>query len=185
MKKWIDFFEPKERRVIAGLGLLLLAAVVFLLAGLVRERHRYFTAKRELAELEKKCGEALAAKEEKEMSWKRWEEARRDIEDIRKNNFYQDSRGVELRMNLRTILAESGVRVSQIEYTYLDLAKGKIKKAVLSFNISGSYLAIKKFLDSVEKLPKFLMVEKIDFQSIRPDDGSLELRVSLVGYYEG
>jgi len=55
---------------------------------------------------------------------------------------------------------------------------------LISFDIKGSYLSLKRFIHSVEEFPKFLLIEKIDFLNIDARGNVLELRVVLAGYYE-
>ena len=49
--------------------------------------------------------------------------------------------------------------------------------------ISGSYFFLKRFIDAVEKLPRFLVVEKIDFLDTSVDGSFLALKINLAGYY--
>jgi Tfp pilus assembly protein PilO len=74
--------------------------------------------------------------------------------------------------------------IPQINYRYLDLEKVPIKKIVLSFNYSGTYAELKRFLAIVERFHKFLAVEKIDFQKADAESGVLNLKLTLAGYYE-
>jgi hypothetical protein len=43
---------------------------------------------------------------------------------------------------------------------------------------------MKKFIFEVERHPKFLMIEKIDFEDISAQGGEIELVIILAGYYE-
>jgi len=43
---------------------------------------------------------------------------------------------------------------------------------------------LKRLLDLIERLPRFLHADKIDFLSIGKQPGMLDLKIGLAGYYE-
>ena len=57
-------------------------------------------------------------------------------------------------------------------------------KVTATFQISGPYHLMKRFVHSVEIFSKFLIVEKIDFADINMQSGGLKLKIVLAGYYE-
>jgi Tfp pilus assembly protein PilO len=138
---------------------------------LVRQRETYQSQVAENAKMEKE--------------WLRWQEAVQDVEEIRDKYFYRNKNVFgELREDLQKIFIQTGVFSSRTNYDYSQLRTGNLEKIMVSFDWKGSYSSLKGFLDSVEKFPKFLMVEKIDFLNIETQSGALELKVTLAGYYE-
>ena len=115
-----------------------------------------------------------------------WQEARRDMEDVGEKYFYKEKDGFnQLRIDLEQILSEARMRVlGRKKYEYVEYEQERVNKVNISFNQSGSYMALKQFIDTVERFPKFLVIEKIEFLDIDPAWGDLELRVTLAGYYE-
>jgi Tfp pilus assembly protein PilO len=56
--------------------------------------------------------------------------------------------------------------------------------ATATFQISGPYALIKRFVYEVEHFPRFLIVEKVDFVDIQRQSGALKLKITLAGYFE-
>jgi len=174
-----------EKKVLGILAALLAACLVFLLLFSLGVRRTSYRILESLEASEKNYKMLDRSRTEKKREWLGWEEAPRDIEELKSSYFYNDKGGInELRLDLQKIFSESMINVSQIKYDYAEFEKEKVKKVNASFNFSGSYLSLRKFLGSVERFPKFLIVEKIDFLSIDPQSGFLELKIVLAGYYE-
>jgi hypothetical protein len=167
------------------LCLLLAAALLFLAFVLVKERS---TAGRTLKNLqnEKLNYKRLdTERNDARRDFQRWQAGLRDMEELKKSYFYEEKfAGQDLRLDLQQIFSAAGVNWSQIKYDYSGFAAEGIKKVDVSFVFSGSYPALIKFLETVEKHPKFLFVERISFTSIIPQAGQLEAKINLVGYYE-
>jgi hypothetical protein len=167
------------------LCLLLAAALLFLAFVLVKERS---TAGRTLKNLqnEKLNYKRLdTERNDARRDFQRWQAGLRDMEELKKSYFYEEKfAGQDLRLDLQQIFFAAGVNWSQIKYDYSGFAAEGIKKVDVSFVFSGSYPALIKFLETVEKHPKFLFVERISFTSIIPQAGQLEAKINLVGYYE-
>jgi Tfp pilus assembly protein PilO len=99
--------------------------------------------------------------------------------------FYKDEEGISpLMRDTQQILNGAGIRVSQKRYDYADLKKGMYRVVKITFETTGSYTTLKKFIHSVEGFPRFLLVQKIDFLDVDPFSGGLKVKVALVGYYE-
>ncbi|MFB0565579.1 MAG: hypothetical protein ACETWK_07870 [Candidatus Aminicenantaceae bacterium] len=121
---------------------------------------------------------------EKEREWLRWKKAPLDIEELRTNYFYMEEEGInQLRLDLQKIFNESRINISQIKYGYNMFEDERIKKVIATFDFSGSYFSLKKFIHTVEEFPKFLIVEKIDFLDTSTERDSLILRITMAGYY--
>ena len=185
MKEIFDILSEKEKRTLGWFCLLLIVPVVFLLFIAGGERRAYSGLLESLS-TQKKNYQSLAAENiQKEKEWLRWQEAVKDIEEIRGKYFYKDNNVFEeLRGDLEKIFSQTGVYASRKNYDYSQLRKGALEKVIVNFDWKGSYPSLKRFLDSVEKFPKFLIVEKIDFLNIEAQSGMLELKMTLAGYYE-
>lgn len=185
MKELISLLDVRERRIMGVLCLLLAAALLFLAFVLVKERS---TAGRTLKNLqnEKLNYKRLdTERNDARRDFQRWQAGLRDMEELKKSYFYEEKfAGQDLRLDLQQIFSAAGVNWSQIKYDYSGFAAEGIKKVDVSFVFSGSYPALIKFLETVEKHPKFLFVERISFTSIILQAGQLEAKINLVGYYE-
>jgi cell division protein FtsB len=185
MKEIFDVLSGKERKILQWFCLLLLVPVVFLLFVAGGERRSYSGIRESLTAQKESYQSLVAENTKKEKEWLKWQNTIRDIEEIREKYFYKDANVFEeMREDLQRIFSQTGIYASRKNYDYSQLRNGNLEKLVVSFDWKGSYPSLKRFLDSVEKLPKFLLVEKIDFSNIETQSGRLELKVTLAGYYE-
>jgi len=184
MKRIVDLLDRTERRILGLLCVLVVAALLFHSLFALGEKRANSRLKETLLAGEKNLEEMLAINREKNREWERWEEARRDIEQLRRERFYREEGDInQLRMDLQKIFSEAGVRVSQISFGYNVVEEERIKKVTISFGISGSYLSLKRFLLAVENHPEFLVIERIDFLEIDARGGRLGLKLEMAGYY--
>ncbi|MFP4081461.1 MAG: hypothetical protein ACLFVG_01755 [Candidatus Aminicenantes bacterium] len=185
MKELFNILDQKERRIIGLCCLLLLAAFFFLLFGAVGEKRIYIKTLNTISEKEENHHRLSQEKEQKKEEWLKWQNAGRDIQEIKAKYFYKDNDVFQqVRSDLREIFHQAGIHVSQIIYDYAEHESEKVKKVIVSFNLKGSYFSLKRFLNVVEQFPKFLILEKINFLNIEAQGGVLELRIILAGYYE-
>ena len=184
MKETFDSLSQKEKKVLKIVTALLVMVLLLLAFMALKERNVYSRSLSSLSLKEKEYQKLDLGRVEEEREWQRWEKALRDIEELEASYFYDERNGPnQLRLDLQKIFEESRMNVSRIKYTYTQFEKEKIKKVSISFNISGSYFSLKRFINSVEKLPRFLLVEKIDFLDTSADGNFLTLKMSLAGYY--
>lgn len=184
MKELIRLLNGRERRtlgVLAAASILALLALVFVAAAEMRNYRRADASARTLAaDLVK----AEAERDEAGNEARRWEEAGRDLEKLRTERFYDETREIRaLRLDLERIFGEAGIRVSKIAYRYSDMEKGKMKKVVAGFTFGGTYGGLKRFLSVIERSPKFLTIERIDFPNTGQETGALQLKIELAAYY--
>lgn len=184
MREMFDLLTPKEKRVLQVLLLLLLVAVFFLLFFALKERKVYVNSTSTLVSTQAGYEKAKERKMATENEWESWKKAHQDMEELRGKYFYQeDEEYNRLRLFLQQTFDESRVQVSDIRYFYTPFEKENIKKVSISFNLIGSYFSLKKFINSVENLQMFLLIEKIDFIDTPAEGGSLKLKITLAGYY--
>ena len=185
MKSIFSFFNAQERKILEFLSLCLALALVFLVFFSLREKRTYLRTRARAEARQTEANALKDSREQKKLAWQRWEEALVDMADLKVKYFYDDEQGINtLRLDLEQIFNEAGINVAGISYSYTKFDKEKINKVGANFHLTGSYLGIKKFIDIVEKFPKFLLLEKIDFLKIDTENDSLDLDVILVGYYE-
>jgi len=185
MNAIFNVLNGKERRT---LGRLALAAGLVIALGSImatRQRSGWLEASGSMASAETDLRKAEESLAQAKAEWLRWQQARRDLVSLRESYFYDERTGVtSLMQDLQLIFKQAGARVSQIGYAYDNIAKGRYGRIVVDFSYAGSYESFKKFLSTVERFPKFLAVEKIDFQNVRTAAGPLSLRITMAGYYE-
>jgi len=187
MKKIFDLLDDKEKKTLSVLCVLIAGVVLFLLLISLSQKRSYFNALSSHTVKQKNYEQLNKAKIEKKGEWIRWQEARRDMDELKKKYFYDDDKeGFEqLRLDLEQLLNKARINVSsRKKYDYVEFKGETIKKVNVTFDIKGSYLSLKRFIHSVEEFPKFLLIEKVDFLNIDAGGNVLELRVVLAGYYE-
>lgn len=180
-----NLLSGTERKTLERLtaAVLVVAALFFILA--VRVRSGYFDSREALAALRESGKLADKAAADVKAEWQAWQDAQADIESFRGKYFYEEKTVFQsLRTDLQRIFIQADMDIPLITYRYSDLDKASMKKVVLTFNYSGTYANLKRFLAIVEGFPKFLAVEKIDFQKPEPGAVLLNLKLTLAGYYE-
>jgi len=184
MNVLFDLFNDKERRTLVQLGLAtLLALTVFLVlvtsirGGLERERAASTRSQESFRK-------AAKARDEAKAEWQRWEEAGRDLEELRTGYFYDLEEGVQvLRLDLQQIFALAGTTITDLDYGYSDMEKEQVRKTVVTFTYTGSYAGLKKLLAALEAFPKFLVIEKVEFPNTGFGRELLKAKLTLGGYY--
>jgi Tfp pilus assembly protein PilO len=185
MNALFSHLEGRERRTLVRLALAVLLAALLFFVLAVRQRSRYFEAKDSLAVLQETARKAERSDAATKAEWLRWQEAGRDLDSFRGKTFYEETNVFQsLRRDLQQIFAQAAMDVADIGYRYSDFEKVPIKKVVVTFSYSGRYADLERFLAIIERFPKFLAVEKIEFQKTNADNGLLNLRLTLAGYYE-
>jgi len=185
MIELFSVLNEKEKRLLRLLALAFLFVLAFFILVSLGQRRGYLDLKSELQAREKVASEAAKFRSASSEEWAKWEQAYQDMAELRKAYFFKENEGLnELRVDLQKILAESGIAARSIRYNYVNLEKGSFKQINVTFTFTGSYLILKRFLDMVERFPKFLVLEKIDFMKVSAGGNVLELRIVLAGYYE-
>ncbi len=184
MKRLVKLLSAKERRtlgVLAAASGLAFLALVFVAAGEMRGFRRADASARKLAA---ELVRTEAARDEAGAEARRWEEAKRDLARLRTERFYDEALEIrDLRTDLERVFNEAGIRVSRIAYQYSDLEKGKMRKVVVEFTFGGTYAGLKRFLGVIERSPKFLTLERIDFPNTSAGTPILQLKIELAAYY--
>lgn len=185
MKEIFNLLDDREKRGLRFLGILLIGVVLFLLLISLPQKRSYLNTLTSLNDKQASYIQLNKVSQEKKREWLNWQEAFDDMEELKTEYFYNEEDVIkQLRLDLEQIFNEAQFRVSQIRFDYSEFKKEKIKKVSASFDIRGTYLSLKRFINTVEKFPKFLMIEKIDFLEIDAGGRVLKLKIILAGYFE-
>jgi Tfp pilus assembly protein PilO len=176
--------DEKEGARIRLLSLLVLVALFVLIFFSLGQRRNTRLFVDRVQGREKAAAEAEAKLAESTAQWAHWEEAYQDIKALKEKYFYHEGKEVsELRLDLQKVFSQAGISTRSSRYNYVSLDKERIGKINVTFTFIGSYAILKRFLQSLEQFPKFLLLEKIDFLKIGGDGTLLELRIVLAAYY--
>ena len=185
MKELIDLLNEKERRTAAIAGAVLGAGILILLFVSVRENRAANRLASDLQAAERNYQVLSRTRSEIRKEWQGWVDAEKDMTALRTGVFFDGKRITrDLRLTLQELFDAAGIPVTDIAYGYTELDKGRIQKVLVDFRFSGNYAMFKRLLDTIEKSPRLLHVEKLDFLSIGKLPGVLEIKLYLAGYYE-
>jgi Tfp pilus assembly protein PilO len=180
-----ELLERKDRRILGVACLVLFLALIYLFVVALGAKRSYYESLDVLAAKKESARKIEETRRAKNAEWLKWHETLRDIEELKATYFYKEKEGISpLIRDTEQILKEARIRVSQKRYDYADLEEGLYRIVRVSFETSGSYTALKKFIHSVEAFPRFLVVQQIDFLTVDPLSGGLKVKVALVAYYE-
>ncbi len=185
MREFIDRLTARERTVLTVLlGASILFGAVFIY-GFLQERP---AARRMTARLEETQSTERDLRRDwtrVETEWTAWRQAAADLEELRGGWLYSGETGYrDFRLDLQSLFDESGFMVNDLAFSYAQYAKDGLQRMTASFEFSGPYAALKSFLDRVERRPRLLCVEKVDFLDIGGRPGTLDLRITMAGYHE-
>jgi hypothetical protein len=167
MNELLNRFNEKEQRQLSILSLILLVSLIFLIVIALGQRRGYYDR---LGQLQK--GEKAAADAEARAS-------------LKGRYFYKEKDGInQLRLDLRNIFSQAGINPGDLRYDYVEKTNEGVKKVNISFDFTGSYPILKRFLATVEKFPKFLTLEQWNIPRIEGQGNLLELKIILAAYYE-
>jgi hypothetical protein len=184
MNELFSVLDERERKTLRLLCLLVLVALFVLVFFSLGQRRSYRLAFESLRSKEESAAAAEAKRMESEARWAQWQEAYQDMKDLREKYFYHAGEEVrQLRLDLQKIFSEAGISTRSYRYNYASLDKGKIGKINVTFTLIGTYPILKRFLQTLEQFPKFLLLDKIDFVKIGGAGNVLELRIVLAAYY--
>ena len=184
MNELFSALHEKERTRLRLLGLLFLVALFVLIFFSFGQRRSYRLFVERLQGREKAAAAAEAKLAESNTQWTQWQEAYQDIKDLKEKSFYHvGEEASELRLDLEKIFSEAGISTRSYRYNYISLEKERIGKINVTFTFIGSYPILKRFLQTLEQFPKFLLLDKVDFLKIGGDGTMLELRIVLAAYY--
>lgn len=185
MKELIDRLTPKERTalsVLLGASILFVALFIYVFLQ-ERPAARRWTARWDEA---RRTDLALSRQwKSAEAEWRLWKGAEADLAELAAGPLYKGEAGYrDFRLDLQALFDQAGIAVDDLAFSYAEFAKDGIRRMNASFAFSGTYASLKALLDRVERRPRLLCVEKVDFLDIGSRPGFLDLRVTMAGYHE-
>jgi hypothetical protein len=185
MKNLIERWTAKERRAAAILAVAGALGLLLLFYNLIQEHPAAVRYADRLSEIESSYRRLSPAWAKTKADRELWREAAQDMDELKRTRFYSDIKGFQdLRPDLQALFDASGIAVGEMGFGYTDYPREGLRRFTVEFVFNGTYAALKSFLDRVERQPKFLYVEKIDFQNIGLQPGMLELKITMAGYNE-
>jgi Tfp pilus assembly protein PilO len=184
MKEAVNLFQPKERQRLFLLAALIGIVALFYFFGAANVKRAYRKSIVRLDEITKSISAAEESRAQKAAEWDDWQQAYRDMEDLKENYFYSGQDWMKkIRIDLQRILEQSRIRHTHKTYQYAHFEKERMSKGTVEFSVTGSYNQLKDFIHSVERFPRFLMIERIDFVDIDPQGLGIKLKILLAGYH--
>ncbi len=105
-------------------------------------------------------------------------QAQRDV-----GTFYRDrfpSGYADISTTLDKLAADNGVSVSSEKYTQKDSDLQTLQRVEIEADVSGDYLPLVKFINSVERSKLFFIVDELDLGG--QQSGTVKLRIKLETY---
>jgi hypothetical protein len=185
MRNLVDRLTGKERRAALVLAVVAAAGLLVFLYAWIQERPAAVRYNDRLEEIQRDFRRLSPIWARTKADMDLWREAALDMDELKRTRFYSDAQGFQsLRPDLQSLFDAAGLAVGDIAFGYTDYPREGLRRVSTEFVFNGSYAALKTFLDRVERHPRFLFVEKIDFQNIGLRPGQLELKITMAGYYE-
>lgn len=184
MKELFDHLGPKERRYLWILVVCIVVVFLFNYFVARSEKNTNLGSQNLMKGKQKEMEKYQEDSRERKKEWMQWQEAQKDLKELAESYLYHGAGVVkDLRKDLQSIFDQVNMEYDQIKYDYNLHEETKINEVLVTFNMQGTYLALKKLIHEVERFPKFLVVERITFSDIDSQSGALRLRISLAGYY--
>ena len=147
MNAFSELLIGKERKTLERLAAAVLGALALFLILAVRVRTGYFESRDSLAALREGSERAEKVQAEAKGEWLAWQEALGDLKSFRGKYFYEEKTVFQsLRTDLQRVFNRAGMDIPLLTYRYSDLERSSIKKVVITFNYSGTYVNLKRFL---------------------------------------
>ncbi|HPW17920.1 MAG TPA: GspMb/PilO family protein [Candidatus Aminicenantes bacterium] len=184
MNALFDLLDDGERRTLGRLGLAALVLLAVFLVLLVRVRGGLVRDRKLVMRSQEAALKAGQARDEARVRWRLWEDAGRDLAELRAGYFYETQEsGQALRDDLQKVFAQAGTVITDLAYSYSDLEKEQVRKTVVTFTYTGTYAGLRRLLAVLEAFPKFLVIENIDFPRTGSGGERLSAKFTLAGYY--
>jgi hypothetical protein len=185
MNALFDLFNDRERRTLVRLALVALVALVLFLVLFVRLRGGLESRRTASFRAHETTQRAVQARDKARAEWRLWEDAGRDLGELRTSYFYEEGAGVQgmLRQDLQKVFAQAGTMITDLDYSYFEMEKEQVRKTLVIFTYTGTYAGLKRLLAAIEAFPKFLVIEKVEFPRTGSNGERLSAKLTLAGYY--
>lgn len=109
----------------------------------------------------------------------RLQRAQRTRNDLLYRRFLPEDRGFPaVRDALETMAMQAGLRVQNFTYAYEAVKIPPVQSLSVQFSLTGGYEQIRRFIQSIETAPQFLILESIRLRSSQ-QGGGVELELAL------
>jgi len=184
MNALFDMLDDRERRTLIRLGLAAGLALILLIVLFARVRGGLLKERADSFRLHETAQRTAQARDKAKAEWARWEDAGRDLAELRTSFFYEEGAGFQaLRQDLERLFAQAGTSITDFDYGYSDMEKEQVRKTLVIFTYSGTYAGLKKLLAVLESFPKFLVIEKLEFPRTGSGGERLNAKLTVAGYY--
>ena len=185
MNALFDLFNDRERRTLGRLGLAALIALAVFLVLFVRLKGGLAGMRTGSFRDHEAAQRAVQARDSARAQWKLWEDAGRDLAELQSGYFYEEGGAAQttLRQDLQQIFTRAGTAITNLDYSYSDMEKEKVRKTIVTFTYTGTYAGLKRLLAAIENFPKFLVIEKVEFPRTGSGGEMLNAKLTLAGYY--
>jgi Tfp pilus assembly protein PilO len=105
--------------------------------------------------------------------------AQQTRDDLLYRQFLPEDQGFPaVRDALETMALQAGLQVRNFSYTYETVKAPPLQGLSIQFSVTGGYEQIRRFIQSIETAPQFLILESIRLRSSQ-QGGGVELELSL------
>jgi hypothetical protein len=185
MNALFDLLNDRERRTLVRLGAAGLVVLAVVLVLFVRLRGGLDAQRTASFRLHESAQKTLQARDKARAEWRLWEDASRDLAELRSAYFYGEGNSVQVQLpqDLQQIFARAGTAISDLDYTYAEMEKEQVRKTIVTFTYSGTYGGLKRLLAVIEAFPKFLVIERVEFPKTGSGGERLNAKLTLAAYY--
>lgn len=184
MLKLSELLSARERKLLTGLSLVVLFALIILVFSLFFWSSKLTGARREAEKGRSELEKISAQAEQTKLEFLRWQATVSDLKELKKNAFYSGQQSLDtFRDDLKKLFQQSGLPLPPINYQYEESEKKEFRKLSASFNLRLSYPLLKRFLYQLEAWPRLLVLDQVNFQKIDNLSGVLDLRLTVAGFY--
>ncbi len=184
MKELIELLNPKERKALQLAFLVLCLALVFLAFVLSWEKGRLSNLQGEVARRRKALEQAQTSLEKSKQNWLQWSATRRDLDELKSNWYYRGEDAIQaMRLDLGQVMSRAGLSLPPVQYSYQEVEKDLIGKVSFNFRLATSYFGLRTLVAEIESFPKFLCLERLEFQNVTDQGNRLDVRLVITAYH--
>lgn len=184
MKELIKLLNPKERKVLQLVFLASCLGLLFLAFVLSWEKGKLRSLGEEVAGRRKTLEQDQESLEKSKQLWLQWSATRRHLDEVKSNWYYRGEEGVQaMRLDLGQVMSRVGLPLPPVQYSYQEIEKDLIGKVSFNFRLATSYFSLRNFMVEIESFPKFLCLERLEFQNVSDEGNRLDVRLVVAGYH--
>ncbi len=169
----------ERKRLSRGVLLLLVVDLALLVAGYGPLRWMDMRLRADVQAAERDVQATRQALLEWHFALQRVRRAQRTRDDLLHRQFLPEDRGFPaVRDALETMALQAGLRAQNFTYAYETIKVPPVQGLSVQFAVTGGYEQIRRFIQSIETAPQFLILESIRLRSSQ-QGGGVELELSL------